>query len=309
VRGRLAPSPSGDLHLGHARSFLLAWWQVRAQGGELVLRMEDLDTQRCVAGSEQSIIDDLQWLGIDWDGEVVRQSDRVHLYDRALETLRAGGHLYPCTCSRRELAEVASAPHANLNPGSSAEGERRPYPGTCRDRFPDREAATRATGRAASWRFRVQPGGCGFRDHIWGHYQEDVSATVGDFPITSKDGGAAYQLAVVVDDADQGIDHVLRGDDLLSSTVRQIHLQRALGLPSPAWFHVPMVVDPQGTRLAKRHDSLSLIGLREAGWAAPDVVSWVAHSAGLKGGPRSTAYDWVEGFCAENLPAGTVTYP
>ena len=309
VRGRLAPSPSGDLHLGHARSFLLAWWQVRAQEGEIVLRMEDLDTQRCVAGSERSILDDLQWLGIDWDGEMVRQSDRLHLYERALEELRAGKHIYPCTCSRKELAQAASAPHPSVTPNGSGDNEQGPYPGTCRDLFPNREAATQATGRAAAWRFRALPGECEFRDGIWGHYHEDVSATVGDFPVSRKDGGAAYQLAVVVDDADQGVDHVLRGDDLLSSTVRQIHVQRALGLPSPSWFHVPMVVDHEGIRLAKRHDSLSLGGLRKAGWEASDVLAWVAHSVGLKGGPRPSARDWLEDFRLENLPAGAVASP
>lgn len=309
MRGRLAPSPSGDLHLGHARSFLLAWWQVRSRGGEILLRMEDIDAERCVPGAEQSILEDLSWLGIDWDGEVVRQSERLHLYEDALTRLRSDGLIYPCTCTRRELAEAASAPHPIETPKGSAEIERGPYPGTCRDRFESLEAATEATGRAAAWRMKTPPGECSFRDGIWGDYVEDVAQTTGDFPVSSKDGRAGYQLAVVVDDAEQGIDHVLRGDDLLSSTVRQIHVQRALGLPSPSWYHVPLVVDRTGLRLAKRHDSLSLRRLREEGWAASDVVSWAASSAGLDGESRPSAQDWLEDFRLEDLPRGAAIAP
>ncbi|MEO2162983.1 MAG: tRNA glutamyl-Q(34) synthetase GluQRS [bacterium] len=309
MRGRLAPSPSGDLHLGHARSFLLAWWQARSQGGEIILRMEDLDADRCVEGAEQSVLEDLHWLGIDWDGEIVRQSDRLQLYEDALTKLWSDGHLYPCTCTRKELAEAASAPHPTETPQGPGGAEPGLYPGTCRGRFDSREAAMEATGRGAAWRMKIPPGECSFRDGIWGDYVEDVSATVGDFPVTTKDGRAAYQLAVVVDDADQGVDHVLRGDDLLSSTARQIHLQRALGLPSPAWYHVPLVIDGTGQRLAKRHDSLSLRRLREGGWKASEVLSWVASSVGLDGVSRATASDWLEDFRLESLPQGAVIGP
>lgn len=309
VRGRLAPSPSGDLHLGHARSFLLAWWQVRARGGEIILRMEDIDAERCVPGAEQSILQDLDWLGIDWDGEVVRQSERLHLYEDALTRLRSDGKIYPCTCTRKEVAEAASAPHPIKTPKEPGESEPGPYPGTCQGRFESMEAATEATGRAATWRMMVPPGECSFRDGIRGDYVEDVAKTIGDFPLTSKGGRAGYQLAVVVDDAEQGIDHVLRGDDLLSSTVRQIHIQRALGLPSPSWFHVPLVVDRTGLRLAKRHDTLSLRQLREKGWLASDVVSWAATSAGFDGKPRPSARDWLEDFRLPALPPGVAIAP
>lgn len=309
MRGRLAPSPSGDLHLGHARSFLLAWWQARAQGGEIVLRMEDLDSERCVPGSEESILDDLRWLGIDWDGDVVRQSERLGLYEAALNQLDAAGHLYPCVCTRRELAQAASAPHPHSASQAAADSDLGPYPGTCRDRFENRDAAREATGRAAAWRMRVTPGVHSFQDGIRGAYSEDVASSVGDFPVTRKDGRAAYQLAVVVDDADQGITHVLRGDDLLSSTLRQVQVQQALGLPCPRWFHVPLVLDPEGARLAKRHESFSLRRLRQADWTAADVVYWVASSAGLPGGKRPFAGDWLDAFNLGSLPCSPVSAP
>jgi glutamyl-tRNA synthetase len=271
--------------------------------------MEDLDEERCVPGAEQSILEDLRWLGIDWDGEVVRQSDRLQLYEDALTRLREMGRLYPCTCTRRELAEAASAPHPVAGPNEPGGVEQGPYPGTCRGRFESLEAAQQATGRAAAWRLVVPPGECSFQDGTFGGYVEDVSTTVGDFPVTSKDGRAGYQLAVVVDDAEQGIDHVLRGDDLLSSTARQIHVQRALGLPSPAWYHVPLVVDRAGQRLAKRHDSLSLRQLREGGWTASSVLSWVASSVGLGADSRPSAQDWLEDFRLEALPRGAAIAP
>ncbi len=302
MRARLAPSPSGDLHLGHARSFLLAWWQARALGGEIVLRMEDLDTERCVAGSEQSILEDLTWLGLDWDGAIVRQSERRHLYDSALQTLGTTGRLYPCVCTRKDLAEAARAPHPGESPASS-------YPGTCRGLYKDLEHARTLTGKPAAWRFTVPPGERQFEDGCAPPYSEDPCLTSGDFPVTRKDGQPAYQLAVVVDDADQSITHVLRGADLRSSTIRQLLLQEALNLPHPSWFHVPLVVDSSGQRLAKRNPSLTLAALRDHGWTAPQLVHWAATSCGLTGSPTRTARDWIPDFDLNALPPNNVPAP
>ncbi len=300
-RGRLAPSPTGRLHLGHARSFLLAWWQMRSLGGEIVLRMDDLDSERSSPAFEEGILEDLTWLGIDWDGPVQRQSERAHLYDEAVQALASKGLIYPCVCTRSELADARSAPHIG------EEGP--PYPGTCRGRFTSHHHALQETQRASAWRFRVLPGAHSFEDGCAGRYTENVSSHVGDFPVTRRDGCAAYQLAVVVDDATSQISHILRGDDLLSSTLRQIQLQEALGLPTPHYFHVPLVTDQRGLRLAKRHDSLSLDALRQSGISARSIVSWAATSAGLTGSPARTAPEWIERFSAVDLIRTPVPAP
>ncbi|MDP6739151.1 MAG: tRNA glutamyl-Q(34) synthetase GluQRS [Planctomycetota bacterium] len=302
MRGRLAPSPSGDLHLGHAWSFLLAWWQARALGGEIVLRLEDVDTERCVPESEASILDDLTWLGLDWDGAVVRQTDRAHLYQSALQALRATNLLYPCVCTRKELAEASHAPHAD-------EHEQGAYPGTCRGLFTDRDQALVASGKPAAWRVAVPSGVIAFEDGCAGSWSEELLHTCGDFPVTRKDGQVAYQLAVVVDDAEMGITHVLRGSDLCSSTLRQKLLQEYLGLPHPAWFHVPLVVDAQGQRLAKRDPCLAVRALRDKGWRATEIIDWVAASAGQKGTPGRSAKEWIRNFDLAKLPSGHVTAP
>jgi len=269
--GRLAPSPTGRLHLGHARSFLLAWWSVRARGGVMRLRIEDLDAAR----SRPELVDlarrDLLWLGLDWDGPELRQSGDDLPYRSAVDGLLLRALAYPCTCTRREIQDVAGAPHAG--------GESR-YPGTCRRRFPSR-AEAEGTGRKAGVRFAVPAGGERVRDALRGEALFDVSAEVGDFLLERRDAVFAYQLAVVVDDARQGVTEVLRGDDLLPSAARQQLLYRALGEPVPRWLHVPLVVGDDGTRLAKRDGSLTLESLREEGVDPRAVVGWAARSAGV----------------------------
>ncbi len=280
--GRLAPSPTGVLHLGNARSFLLAWLDARHRGGRILMRIEDLETPRVKPGAEAAALTDLRWLGLDWDGEVLVQSRRAAAHEEALARLAARGLVYPCTCTRRDVEHAAAAPHA---------GHEGPvYPGTCRGRWASADEAEAATGRAPAWRFRVpEPGSAAgvvrFHDRCVGEVEVDVGAELGDFVVFRRAGGAAYQLAVVVDDAFQGVDSVLRGADLLPSTARQILLQRALGLPTPEYAHPPLVVGPDGRRLAKRHGDTSLRHLRECGHTPEEVVGWLAHASGLRPDP------------------------
>lgn len=291
--GRLAPSPTGLLHLGHARSFLLAWWSVRARGGRMVMRMEDLDAPRVQTSMIDAALADLEWLGLDWDGPVVLQSAGMEHLRAAVASLAERGLAYACVCTRGDL-RAASAPQ-------QGDGEVR-YPGTCRGRFASKDEAERTTGRAAGLRFVVPDGAVEIDDAVAGRARFDVHAEVGDFLIETKSGVPSYQLAVVVDDARQGVTEVLRGDDLLPSAARQWHLQRALELPHPAWVHVPLVVDAEGRRLAKRADDLALAGLREGGTDPRAVVAWAAKSAGLDVPARVTAREVVDGFSLERLP-------
>lgn len=274
--GRLAPSPTGVLHLGNARSFLLAWLSIRGRGGTLLLRVEDIDGPRQKAGAEQMALDDLRWMGLDWDGEVVRQSDRLGTYTEALEKLIASGRAYPCVCTRTEVDRAASAPHEDWQDAT-------PYPGTCRGRFASADEARAATGRDPAWRFVVEAPAVPFEDAFRGSQPGPIR---GDFVIAKRDGGPAYQLAVVVDDAATGITEVLRGDDLLASTPRQLLLYEALALASPSFAHVPLVVGADGRRLAKRHGDTSLRRFRDAGVDADVLVGYLAHLCGLA--PRSS---------------------
>ncbi len=238
----------------------------------MLMRMEDLDGPRVRPGMVEAALRDLEWLGLDWDGPVELQSEGLEQIRAAATDLLERGLAYPCVCTRGEL-RAASAPHAG-------EGELR-YPGTCRGRFDSLETAESRSGRPAGVRFRVPAGTVKIRDGFAPPLSVDVEAEVGDFLIGRRDGTPAYQLAVVVDDARQGVTEVLRGDDLMPSTARQWHLQCALGLPHPEWFHVPLVTDAGGRRLAKRADDLSLSELRETGVDPRVVVSWAARSAGL----------------------------
>jgi glutamyl-tRNA synthetase len=252
-RGRFAPSPTGELHLGNARTALLSWMWARSAGGKYFLRIEDIDLPRVRKGMAQQQMEELRWLGLDWDGEQSFQSQRTSLYEEALRKL--GDNVYECFCSRAEIAAVASAPHGD-------EGPR--YPGTCAGLTREERAARRRT-RAPSLRLRVPPGPVKFHDQILGDQEFDTQALVGDFVLRRADGIFAYQLAVVVDDGAMGITQVLRGADLLSSTPRQILLHRLLGQPEPLWAHVPLVLGPGGERLSKRDGSLSLSALRTRG--------------------------------------------
>jgi glutamyl-tRNA synthetase len=260
-RGRLAPSPTGYLHLGHARTFWVAQERARANGGELILRNEDLDSTRFKMEFVPAMIEDLRWFGFEWsEGPDVggkfapyNQSERMKFYRDTLEKLRAGDFIYPCTCSRKDIQQAATAPHA--------EGDEPVYPGTCREK---RKAESGK--RKCSWRFRVPDGeAISFADGNFGGQKFVAGKDFGDFVVWRHDDVPAYQLACVVDDAAMQITEVVRGADLLVSTARQILLYRALGFAVPDFFHCALMLDAKGERLAKRHDSLSLRKLRACG--------------------------------------------
>lgn len=245
--GRFAPSPTGPLHLGSLVAAVASWLFARRANGRWLVRMEDIDTPRVVRGSAEEILGALQRYGLEWDGEIVWQSRRTHLYEAALQRLRETNRVYDCACSRTELQRAASAPL----------GAEAVYPGFCRDGLP-------AGKSARAVRFRAPEETIAFDDLLRGHIEECVSARTGDFVVRRADGLFAYQLAVVVDDAEQGVTQVVRGADLLDSTPRQIALQRALGYPTPEYAHVPLVYGPDGTKLGKRDGALPLPTLDEA---------------------------------------------
>jgi glutamyl-tRNA synthetase len=303
MRGRFAPSPTGPLHLGNARTALLSWLAARAAGGSYIMRVEDLDGPRVRPGMEACILEELRWLGLDWDeGPDVggpsgpyRQSERRERYAAALAQLRAAGAIYPCFCTRGEIAAAAQAPH-----GPGDEGPR--YPGTCGALTAD-EVRARAARRPPAWRLRVAAGEVAFEDGVHGAQRRDVLAETGDFVVARADGIPAYQLAVVVDDAAMGVEEVVRGDDLLGSTGRQLLLYRALGLTPPRFAHVPLVNGEDGARLAKRHGALSLGELRARGADPRAVVGLLAASAGLcPPGARVAARELVPGFALARVP-------
>ena len=299
--GRLAPSPTGALHLGNVRTFMIAWLRARSLGGRVIMRMEDLDHPRDKPGAAAAAVEDLKWLGFDWDEEYV-QSDRKDRYRAALEKLRtlqsAGGGalVYPCACSRRDVENAQSAPHA---------GEQLFYPGTCRGRFSGWAEAVAAKGGAAPcWRFRTDAGRkvC-FDDVFAGRTEQDVAATLGDFPVARDEFGAGYTLAVVVDDAAMGVSEVVRGDDLLPATPAQILLQRALGLPTPDYCHVPLVVGGDGRRLAKRHGDTRVASFRERGVSPQAIIGALAHSCGwARAGEETTLAGLVPRFNLDTIP-------
>jgi len=261
-RGRIAPSPTGLLHIGHARTFWVAQQRACAAGGTLVLRNDDLDRARCKPGFVSAMLEDLRWFGFEWqEGPDVggpfgpyNQSERYSLYREAREKLEAGGFIYPCVCSRKDLQAAARAPHA--------EDDNEPiYPGTCRNL-----KQAEIGDRKCCWRFRVPDGETiSFADRGFGPQQLVAGKEFGDFVIWRNDDVPSYQLACVVDDAAMRITEVVRGADLLVSTARQILVYRALGLMTPAFYHCPLVTDEAGMRLAKRHDAVSLQRLRENG--------------------------------------------
>jgi len=267
--GRFAPSPTGTLHLGNLRTALLAWLYARAQGAPFLLRVEDLDRGRVRERFEVEQLGDLAAIGLDWDGEVVRQSARHELYADALTRLDADGALYPCWCTRAEIREAASAPHGPLPEGH--------YPGTCRRLTAAQRAEREASGRPPALRVDAAAARVAFSDRLHGA-QEGV---VDDFVVRRNDGAFAYNLAVVVDDGEQGVGEVVRGDDLLDSTPRQLWLAARLGLPAPAFAHVPLVLGGDGARLAKRHGAVTLADRAEQGEDAAAVRARLAVSVGL----------------------------
>ncbi len=269
-RGRIAPSPTGLLHLGHARTFWRAQERAQAAHGVLVLRNEDLDRARCRAEFVKAMLEDLRWFGIHWQEgpdhggpcSPYNQSERLALHRETLDRLKAGGFVYPCHCSRKDVLTAASAPHAA--------DEEPIYPGTCRP--PRSEPRPGDQGREPCWRFRVPDGrAIGFDDGGLGSQQFIAGRDFGDFVVWRQDGLPAYQLACVVDDAGMGITEVVRGADLLVSTARQLLLYEALGWKPPAFYHCPLMTDEHGVRLAKRHDALSLRALRVSG-ATPEQL-------------------------------------
>jgi glutamyl-Q tRNA(Asp) synthetase len=231
--GRFAPSPTGDLHLGSLLTAVASFLDARAAGGRWLVRMEDLDRPREVPGAAARILRTLETFGFEWDGPVLRQSDRLDAYRERIEQLRRDGRLYACTCSRR------------------TQGADDHYPGTCRD-------LAREPGSDAALRLRVEPGTVCFSDRLQGMFRQDVATAVGDFVVQRRDGIFAYVLAVVVDDAHQGVTDVVRGADLLDNTPRQLYLQRQLGLPAPGYLHVPVLTEPDGAKLAKSARSIAL---------------------------------------------------
>jgi glutamyl-tRNA synthetase len=260
MRGRFAPSPTGDLHLGNLRTALLSWDQTRELGGDWWVRMEDLDRVTSSRKWEQRQLADLAAFGMVPEGPVVRQSERFDLYRDAIATLRAMGRVYECFCTRREIREAASAPHGDLPEGA--------YPGTCRDLTAARRAELEAEGRRPALRLRSEGERFVVDDLEKGRYEGGVD----DVVLQRNDGVPAYNLAVVVDDAAQGVTHVLRGDDLLSSTPRQMLLQQLLGLPHPTYTHVGLVYGPDGQRLAKRHGAVTLPELLALGWTPATLL-------------------------------------
>jgi glutamyl/glutaminyl-tRNA synthetase len=266
-RGRLAPSPTGLLHLGHARTFWTAQERARAAGGALLLRNDDLDTARCRPEFVAAMQEDMRWFGLDWQESMVTQSARIPLYRAALARLHAAGLIYPCTCSRRDVQQAATAPHET---GPALDDEPL-YPGTCRpENLPQtshlKPHTSPSPGDGMNWRFRVPDGETVlFRDGHFGEQRATAGRDFGDFLVWRKDDAPSYQLACVVDDAAMGITEVVRGADLIKSTFRQLLLFRALGLTVPAFYHCPLVTDEKGVRLAKRHDALALRTLREQG--------------------------------------------
>jgi glutamyl-tRNA synthetase len=287
--GRFAPSPTGVLHIGNLRTALLAWLFARAAGARFTVRMEDLDTGRVRAGMAERQLADLAAIGIDWDGDVVFQSERLDRYAAATERLRRAGLVYECFCTRAEIREAASAPHGPLPEGA--------YPGTCLALSGAEREARRASGRRPALRVRAAAERIEFTDRLHG----PRSGVVDDFVIARADGAPAYNLAVVVDDAAQGIGEVVRGDDLLDSTPRQIWLARALDLDVPAHAHVPLVLGPDGARLAKRHGAVTLDDVEPRA-----AVAWMADTLDVPG--ADTAAGMLERFEPARLPRAPTVF-
>jgi glutamyl-tRNA synthetase len=277
--GRFAPSPSGDLHVGNLRTALLAWLWARSTDRRFLIRIDDLDRVR--AGAEERQFADLTALGLDWDGPILRQSARRDVYRDAVATLTAAGRTYPCFCTRREIQEAPSAPHSPLGT----------YPGTCRDLTAD-EIHVRSAERPAALRLRADVAEWSIRDELHG----TVSGPVDDFVLVRNDGVPAYNLTVVVDDAAQGVDQVVRGDDLLTSAPRQAHLASLLGFDPPTYVHVPLALNRAGARLAKRDGAVTWRGLETLGI---DPFRLIADSLGLAGSRPS---DLLASFDPASVP-------
>jgi glutamyl-tRNA synthetase len=273
---RLAPSPTGALHLGNARTFLINWLLARQRGWRIILRIEDIDGPRVRADATGQIIEDLQWLGLDWDEGPFLQSTRQDFHRTAVNKLVEQRIAYPCVCSRSEVELASSAPHAE--DGASV------YPGTCRDRFASLTQAQAESGRPPAIRFDTRGASVSFLDRVAGPCSVDVERQLGDFVIAKADGSPAYQIAVVVDDSDAGVTHVVRGDDLIESAARQQLIYRALGIHAmiPAYYHLPLLVGMDGRRLAKRHGDTRLAHYRRIGVPVERVLLLLARWSGME---------------------------
>ena len=296
VVGRFAPSPSGRMHLGNLWSCLLAWLSARSVGGSMVLRLEDLDPDRCKREYCDQVMRDLEWLGLDWDNQPVYQSERTEIYAQAFGELERQGLVYPCYCNRAERL-AASAPHRSDGVVI--------YGGRCRDLSREEQNRLAETRRPA-WRLRVPDEVYSFRDLLQGEYRENLERDCGDFILRRSDGVYAYQLAVVVDDALMGVNQVVRGQDLLDSTPRQNYIQNLLGYPHPEYGHVPLLLAEDGRRLAKR-DRDQELGQLQQRYTAPELVGKLAHLAGLLDRPEAiTPRELVSLFSWDKVPQGDI---
>ena len=294
VVGRFAPTPSGRMHLGNVFAALIAWLSVRSEKGALVLRMEDLDTQRTSEEYAKILREDLLWLGLDWDEETQPQSQRSAVYQEYFEKLEAMGLLYPCYCTRSQLHSV-NAPH--LSDGTYV------YAGTCRNLTPSQRAAF---ARSPAWRVMVSDQEWTVNDLVQGTYRENLATHCGDFVVRRADGVYVYQLAVTVDDALAGVNQVVRGMDLLSSAPRQMYLQSLLGFDHPQYAHVPMLLAPDGRRLSKRDKDLDL-GYLRSHTTAEKLIGVLAHSAGLVDSPDPiSAKELASLFSWKNLAGDSI---
>lgn len=292
--GRFAPSPTGVLHLGNLRTALASWLSVKSRGGRWIVRMEDVDGPRCRREYGERQLSDLAVLGLESDAPVLWQSERSAAYRAALEQLHAAGRLYPCTCTRRDLALLASAPHADDG--------LRPYPGRCRGR------AWEGFDRAL--RLRLPDGEVAWDDLLLGPQRDDPAARTGDPLLFRRDGRFAYHLAVIVDDAAQGVTEVVRGADLRAVTATQIRLQEALGLARPAYAHLGLVTAPDGSRLGKREGALGLAELQAKGVTVPEIVGWLGWSLGCLERPEPCRVeDLPAGFTWQAVPGEAICHP
>lgn len=292
VIGRLAPSPTGGQHLGNARTYLIAWLSARSQGGKVILRMEDIDSPRVKDDAATQALDDLLWLGLDYDIGPIVQTTRLTLYQAALDELKSRELVYPCTCTRKDIEQAASAPHL--------EHELPPYPGLCAHRTV--ADAANIKDKPIAWRFRSQSPVPGYQDAFSGWIEPCIEYG-GDFVVWKNNNTPAYQLAVVVDDADMGVTEVIRGDDLIPSTPRQLQLYHALGKTPPRFAHIPLVVGTDGKRLAKRHGDARLASYRKAGITAEQVIGFLAYSCGWQTKPSPImTRELVERFTLDTIP-------
>lgn len=304
--GRLAPSPTGAQHIGNARTYLLAWLSIRARNGQIILRMEDIDSPRIKAGAAEQALTDLRWLGLDWDAgpdiggphAPYVQTERMALYAATLAELRAAERIYPCTCTRSDVAAAASAPHV---------GQEGPiYPGTCAHR---RASDASALTQPYCWRFRGSDTLRTIVDRVAGERSCNVARELGDFVVAKVDGTPSYQLAVVIDDHAMGVTEVLRGDDLLPSAFRQLELYACFGWQPPTFAHVPLVVGEDGRRLAKRHGDTRLAMLRDAGVSPRALVGYLAWTCGLQAEPQSIKpHDLLATFDLARLPRAPLVF-